>query len=102
MYLSEISHHYQNQSYCYGGGHYRRSHVQNAIVFKDYYYDEDKVTPASDEAIDYYFKLNEMHPISSTVIMAFRFQMFVSRSNVVLIENSNVVGVYNGLGDCYE
>ncbi len=102
VYLSEISHHYQNQSYCYGGGHYRRSHVQNAIVFKDYYYDEDKVTPASDEAIDYYFKLNEMHPISSTVIMAFRFQMFVSRSNVVLIENSNVVGVYNGLGDCYE
>lgn len=102
VYLSEISHHYKNQSYCYGGGHYRRSKIKNAIVFKKSYYDEDIVSAGNDEAIDYYFKLQNQHEISSTVIMAFRFQIFVTRSNVVLIEDDKIVGVYNSLGDKYE
>ena len=45
--------------------------------------------------------------ISAPVIMAFRFQMFVTRSKVALVEgihnnNPHVIGVYDGLGKVYE
>ena len=30
-YLSEVSHNFKHNAYCFGGGHYRRSHMQNAI-----------------------------------------------------------------------
>jgi predicted amino acid racemase len=33
LWLSEISHNFRGDSYCYGGGYYRRGHAQNALVF---------------------------------------------------------------------
>ncbi|MBA1845337.1 YhfX family PLP-dependent enzyme, partial [Escherichia coli] len=33
LWLSEISHHFRGDSYCYGGGYYRRGHAQHALVF---------------------------------------------------------------------
>ena len=83
-YVSEVSHCVDDASYCYGGGHYRRSNVKNALVLVDNQLVDCTVTPVSPESIDYYFQLNTKLPISATVIMAFRFQMFVTRSNVVL------------------
>lgn len=101
LYLSEVSHQFNDKSYCYGGGFYRRGHLKNALVFKDYYYEATKVTTVDNDSIDYYFMLDHHYPIGSPVVMAFRFQMFVNRSNVVLLEDDKIIGTYNGLGDCY-
>lgn len=105
VYLSEVSHNFDGLAYCYGGGHYRRSHVKNALVGKSL---EDskmvEVIPATDESIDYHFGLSEKCEVNDTVIMSFRFQIFVTRSNVALVyglkENKPVIkGIYNSLGD---
>jgi predicted amino acid racemase len=105
IYLSEISHNFMGNAYAFGGGHYRRSHIENALVgLSADDYKKVKVIKPVDDSIDYHFGLNEECNINDTVIMAFRFQIFVTRSNVCLIQgiSSNkpkIVGVYNSLGD---
>ena len=104
-YVSEISHNFDGLAYCYGGGFYRRSHVENALVGRS----ADalrsmKVIPPSVEAIDYHFGLDQGCEVGETVIMAFRFQVFVTRSDMVLIEGvaegSPVVSsVWDSLGN---
>ncbi len=98
IYISEVSHHYNGESYVYGGGHYRRSNIKHALINHTLI----NITPPNDAAIDYYFKVNGLHPISSTVVMSFRFQFFVCRSRVVLLENDEIVGEYTCLGELYE
>lgn len=65
----------------------RRSHVKHALVGSSL---EDsrslEVIPPSDESIDYHFGLSEECKVGETVVMAFRFQIFVTRSDVVLVE----------------
>ena len=105
VYVSEVSHNFDGLAYCYGGGHYRRSHVKNALVGKTI--EECKkvnVIVPTDESIDYHFGLSENCQENDTVIMAFRFQIFVTRSNVVLLSglknnNPKIEGIYNSLGD---
>lgn len=104
-YVSEISHNFDGLAYCYGGGFYRRSHVENALVGRS----ADalrsvKVIPPSVEAIDYHFGLDQSCDVGETVIMAFRFQVFVTRSDMVLIEgvaegNATVSSVWDSLGN---
>ncbi len=99
VYLSEISHNFNNMSYAYGGGHYRRSHVSRAYCNKGIV---DVFKPDA-ESIDYYFQLNDVLPVSSGVIMAFRFQIFVTRSLVAVVkgvgtDNVEVMGIYDSLG----
>ena len=104
-YVSEVSHNFDGLGYCYGGGFYRRSHVENALVGRS----ADalrpmKVIPPSVEAIDYHFGLSEGCCVGETVIMAFRFQVFVTRSDMVLIEGVSsgepvVSGVWDSLGN---
>lgn len=106
-YLSEVSHQYADKSYCYAGGHYRRSHMENAMVLVNDKEVITKVIPTDLDSIDYYFELQGLYPVSAPVIMAFRFQMFVTRSKVALIKkdkngNAEVVGIYDGLGNEYE
>lgn len=99
VYVSEISHCVNERSYCYGGGYYRRSHLKHALI-------NDEIVetyPVQPENIDYYLGVHGSHPVSSTVVMAFRFQIFVTRSKVVLVENiksSNpkIVGIYDSQG----
>lgn len=104
-YVSEISHNFDGLAYCYGGGFYRRSHVENALVGRSADAMRSmKVVPPSMEAIDYHFGLDQGCDVGETVIMAFRFQVFVTRSDMVLIEGvaegSPVVsGVWDSLGD---
>ena len=90
---------------CYGGGFYRRGHAENALVGRSF---ADlrpiKVIPPSVEAIDYHFGLSEGCAVGETVIMAFRFQVFVTRSDMVLIEgvaegNATVSSVWDSLGN---
>ena len=104
-YVSEVSHNFDGLGYCYGGGFYRRSHVQNALVGRS----ADglrtmEVIPPSVEAIDYHFGLSEGCAVGETVIMAFRFQVFVTRSDMVLLEGVSsgepvVSGVWDSLGN---
>lgn len=104
IYLSEVSHNLGDKSYCFGGGHYRRSNMEKAIVgssIKDS--KVIKVIPPTDESIDYHFELTENTEVGDAVIMAFRTQIFVTRSNVAIVKgiasgSPELVGIYDALG----
>lgn len=104
-YVSEISHNFDGLAYCYGGGFYRRGHLENALVGNSLETAcSVKVDPPSVESIDYYFGLEKPCTVNETVVMAFRFQVFVTRSNVCLVEGAKtkapkLIGTYNSLGD---
>ncbi|MBW9212988.1 MULTISPECIES: alanine racemase [Terrabacteria group] len=103
VYVSEISHTFKDKSYAYGGGYYRRSHLENAVVFNN---DSEIITRVNTPAptnIDYTFELEGIHPVCSTVIMAFRFQIFTSRSKVAVVKgiqsnNPVIVGIFDSQG----
>ncbi len=100
IYVTEVSHSLDGDSYCYGGGHYRRSHVDKALIEGCLY----KVIPPSDESIDYYFKVKGEHVYGQTVVMNFRTQIFVTRSNVALVtgienENPQIIDIYDSQGN---
>lgn len=85
-YASEVSHDLDGRAYCYAGGHYRRSHLTNALVGSSV--DEAhrvRVTPPTDESIDYHFELSEPCRVGDSVLMCFRTQMFVTRSEVAVV-----------------
>lgn len=104
VYVSEISHNFMGRAYCYGGGHYRRSHVARALIGSEFAQTETvAVIPPADESIDYHFGLAKECGVGDTVIMSFRFQIFVTRSDVVLVRGirdgkPEIVGVYDSLG----
>ena len=105
VYISEISHNFKGNSYCYGGGFYRRSHVQYALCGTNSNNARTlEVIPPELESIDYHFGLSEEAVVGETVLMAFRFQIFVTRSDVVLVkgiseEKPEIVGVFDSLGN---
>ncbi|HCM1914802.1 TPA: YhfX family PLP-dependent enzyme [Salmonella enterica subsp. salamae serovar 28:r:e,n,z15] len=109
LWLSEISHHFRGDSYCYGGGYYRRGHVQNALVFTPNNDTpiEAKLKPVDDSSIDYYLPLAGEFPVSSAAVFCFRTQIFVTRSDVVLVSGiqrgaAEIVGRYDSLGNVLE
>ena len=105
VYVTEVSHNLLDKGYCYGGGHYRRSHMENALVGDSLENSKMiKVIPPTDESIDYHFELSERCKVSDTVVMAFRTQIFVTRSNVALVKgikdgNPEIVGIYDSQGE---
>ena len=102
VYLTEVSHHYQNVSYCYGGGHYRRSHMKNAFVIStDGKRELSFIEGPTDDNIDYAFKLDRIFPVSSTVLCSFRTQIFTTRSHVALIDARNEEPILLGLYDAH-
>lgn len=104
VYVTEVSHNFENRGYCYGGGYYRRSHVENALVGTGMEKMEQvSVIPPDSDSIDYHFGLSQMCQVGDTVLMAFRFQIFVTRSDVVLVEGlhrgeKKIIGVYDSQG----
>ena len=104
VYVSEISHNLDYNSYCYGGGHYRRSGLNSVLVGKNIKkMRRSPVEAPTLESIDYYFELCGNNNVGETVIGAFRTQIFVTRSSVALVEgvkssNPKLVGVYDSLG----
>ena len=104
VYVSEISHNFDGDAYCFGGGHYRRSHVENALIGREPSTSQwRKVVPPSDESIDYHFGIQGVCPVGDTVVMAFRFQIFVTRSDVALVRgihsgHMELVGIYDSQG----
>ncbi|POP43210.1 hypothetical protein CHU32_20685 [Superficieibacter electus] len=93
LYLTEISHSFRGNSYCFGGGYYRRGHVQNALVYPG---NENsrvaaRLLPVDDSSIDYHLPLAGEFPVGSPVVMCYRTQIFVTRSDVALVS-----GIHHG------
>lgn len=108
LYVSEISHFFNEKAYIYGGGNYRRSMMNNILIVnaKNNEYNFYKANKISPEVIDYYFDFdckNSSIKIGDTAIMCFRTQIFTTRSKVVLIEgisdnNPEIIGTFDSLG----
>ncbi len=104
VYVSEVSHNFQGNSFCYGGGYYRRSHMEKALVGKSYQNAKlCSVKTPEEDCIDYHFEMPLECRIGDTVIMSFRYQIFVTRSDVVLVEGvqsgrPKIAGIYDSLG----
>lgn len=106
LYLSEISHQFQGNSYCFGGGYYRRGHAQSALVYPPA---GEAAVPASllpvdDLSIDYHLPLAGKFPIASPVVMCFRTQIFVTRCDVALVSGVQagkpvLEALYDSLGN---
>ncbi|KEY56925.1 YhfX family PLP-dependent enzyme [Serratia sp. DD3] len=106
LYLTEVSHHFAGNSYCYGGGYYRRGHLQQALVTTDEngLWQRATVQPPDDSSIDYHIGLSGVYPIGSPVVMCFRTQIFVTRSDVALVSGVasgelRLEGIYDSLGN---
>ena len=104
VYVSEVSHNFMGNAYCFGGGHYRRSHVKHVLVGKSLKDSRDlTVIPPTDESIDYHFGISEECTVGDTAVMAFRFQIFVTRSDVALVKGirkgcPEIIGIYDSQG----
>lgn len=106
LYLTEISHQFQGNSYCFGGGYYRRGHAQNALVFPNPASDAlpAKLLPMDDSSIDYHIGIAGEFPVGTPVVMCFRTQIFVTRSDVALVSGIHagkpvLEGLYDSLGN---
>lgn len=109
VWVSEISHHFQGNSYCYGGGYYRRGNARNALVFLpgNNVPCETHLQPIDESSIDYHLPLAGEFPISSVVMLCFRTQIFVTRSDVVLVAGiqsgrADIVARYDSQGNALE
>lgn len=105
LYVSEISHNYGGNAYCYGGGYYRRGHLKHALVGSDY----DSAARTSvhhlndDVGIDYHLELDGEFAVSDTVVMCFRSQIFTTRSEVAVVSGLSggapvLEGIWSALG----
>lgn len=105
VYLSEVSHNYGGKGYCYGGGHYRRGHMARALVGTSIDSAQELgVTPPDMDSIDYHFTLERPCAVGDAVVMAFRTQIFVTRSDLALVEGlvsgtPRVTALYDALGN---
>lgn len=104
LYVSEVSHVMESESFVYGGGHYRRSNVEKALVGQSLEESElAYVEKPSAEDIDYYFTLQYKGKVSDTVLMAFRTQIFVTRSQVAIVKGISkgkpeIIGLFDSQG----
>jgi predicted amino acid racemase len=103
-YVSEISHNLGGQCFCYGGGHYRRSNMEGAFVGTDLEnMKRMKVEMPESDNIDYYITLQGSAEVGHTAVMAFRTQIFVTRSEVAVVKGiqtgePEILGIYDSQG----
>ena len=105
VYVSEISHNYQNKSYCYGGGHYRRGHMENALVGTSL--DQSVMTHVEAptmESIDYHYELDGNFNVGDAVVICARTQVFTTRSHVAIVKGLStgkpeLFGIYDSFGE---
>ena len=104
VYVSEISHNFQGRAFCYGGGHYRRSHMENVLVGKNMKEARMlKVLAPSEESIDYHYEINEECEVGDCAIMAYRTQIFTTRSHVAVVSGiqsgkPEILGLFDAHG----
>lgn len=104
VYVSEVSHNFKGKGYLFGGGFYRRGHLKNVLIDNHGKQTEAHINALSDENIDYYLEIDETEPIGATAIMAFRTQIFVTRSEVALVSGiqdgkPTIEGIYDSQGN---
>jgi predicted amino acid racemase len=85
-YITEVSHCSGGYASCFGGGYYRRGNLRGALVKTADGLKETPVLVPDPEAIDYHLRIRGVFPSGAPVCMAFRTQIFVTRSRVVLVE----------------
>ena len=85
-YITEVSHCSGGYASCFGGGYYRRGHLKKALIKTAAGIEEVQVLAPDPEAIDYHLRVKGNFPSGAPVCMAFRTQIFVTRSRVVLVE----------------
>lgn len=103
LYVSEISHNYEDRSCFYGGGYYRRGGFDSALIYEGDTESDCKVYPFSHEHIDYYLETSRSYAVGSTVIGAFRTQIFTTRSDVAVVSgvqsgNPCIEGIFDSGG----
>lgn len=104
VYATEVSHNLDGRAYCYAGGHYRRGHLTSALVGTSL--DDARIMDAiapTDESIDYHFGLGEPARVGDGVLMCFRTQLFVTRSEVAVVSGLSegkprLEGIYDTQG----
>lgn len=104
LYLSEVSHNFAGHAYCFGGGWYRRGHLENALIVDGEDSRRDVVRLPDMASIDYCLQLASTQPVGSAVIMCFRTQVFVTRSDVALVRGISthtpqLLGLFDSLGN---
>ena len=103
LYMSEVSHNCEGRSSVFGGGYYRRGKLRYALVRTSKGYEETGVLAPDSEAIDYHLQLSGLYPPGSPVCMAFRTQIFVTRSRLALVEGlarskPSLLGIWDSQG----
>jgi len=104
VYVSEVSHNFKGKGYIYGGGFYRRGHLENVLIDNHGKQTEAHINALPEENIDYYLEVSSEEPIGATAIMAFRTQIFVTRSEVAIVSgiqegNMKLEGIYDSQGN---
>lgn len=105
VYVSEVSHVFNGHAYVYGGGFYPRSHIEHALVGKTFAeMTRTEVIPNEPGTIDYYGTLQtDQVATGDTALFAFRTQIFVTNSNVAVVEgigkNPQLSGVFDSRGE---
>lgn len=105
VYVSEVSHNYLDKAYCYGGGHYRRGHMENALVGTSL--DNAVMTHVEAptmESIDYHYELDGNFKVGDAVIICARTQVFTTRSHVAIVKGLStgkpeLAGIYDSFGE---
>lgn len=103
VYVSEVSHNFRGEALCFGGGSYRRGHLENCMVGSDAQSAVlHKIHAPDDDSIDYHFIIDSECNVSDTVVMCFRTQMFTTRSHVGVVkglsENKPELYLFDSLG----
>lgn len=107
VYVSEVSHTASDRTFIYGGGYYPRGKLENALIDNKGNRDQVKVKQFPSVNIDYYLEIDKVHDIGSTAVMAFRTQVFVTRSHVALVKGLSsktpeLIGLYDSQGRALE
>ncbi|UTV30399.1 YhfX family PLP-dependent enzyme [Photobacterium atrarenae] len=107
-YVTEVSHQFGDASYCYGGGYYRRGHLAQALIRESRQGTETDhlvdVRNDDEASIDYHLQLDRPCQVGTPVIMAFRTQIFVTRSDVALVaglsgNTPTLLGLFDAQGN---
>jgi predicted amino acid racemase len=89
-YITEVSHCSGGYASCFGGGYYRRGNLSGALVKTAAGLEEARVLSPDPESIDYHLRVKGAFPSGAPVCMAFRTQIFVTRSRAALVEGLSV------------
>jgi predicted amino acid racemase len=98
-----VSHNFKGHAYLYGGGLYRRGNLKHVLFDQKGKRWQSTMKPLPEENIDYYLEVDEEEPVGATAIMAFRTQIFVTRSEVALVKGiqtgkPEIMGIYDSQG----